>query len=141
MTSHARATAALRAFAATEPVELTVAGHCMEPLIPHGARITIRRRAYLPGDVVAFRRADGRLLVHRVLGFYVGRRGATVVAQGDRLSREDEPVPLDRVLGRVLACDGRPLAVTTAQRLRSARRFARALLRRSARRWLSATAS
>jgi hypothetical protein len=142
MTPHATTTAALRAFAASEPLELRVVGGCMRPLLPDGGRIAVRRRRlYLPGDVVAFRRGDGRLLVHRVLGFTLARDGAAMVAQGDRLSRADAPVGLDQVIGRVMACDGRPVQVSVRQRLRSGLRFLRAALGRSTTPWPSATRS
>jgi hypothetical protein len=142
MTYHPSATAALRSFAATEPLDLVVNGHCMRPSMPHGSRVSVRqRRIYLPGDVVAFRRADGRLLVHRLLGLTLGRRGAWLITQGDHLSREDDPVTLDQVIGRVVACDGSATPVSPQQRLRSLARYLRATLRRSYRAWASAPSS
>jgi hypothetical protein len=134
--------ALLRDIAAVEPLSLVVSGDCMEPLLESGDRIRVRaRRVYWPGDVVAFRRADGRLLVHRVLGYAPGLHGWSVFAKGDNLSREDEPVARDAVIGRLIDRGGRATHVGSARRWRSMLEFLRMLLRRSLRTWVSATSS
>jgi hypothetical protein len=122
--------AALRGMAREGPIEVTVRGGCMAPLLADGARLRVAAgRLYLPGDVVVFRAADGRLLAHRLLGFRLHAGAFALVTRGDACPVHDAPVPLGAVLGRVEAV--RPCA---AQRLRALLRFAglvaRALCRR-----------
>ncbi|MDH3404971.1 MAG: S26 family signal peptidase [Acidobacteriota bacterium] len=138
----ARTAAILRDIAAHEPVSMIVAGGCMRPCLETGDRIRVRGgRIYWPGDVVAFHREDGRLLVHRVLGYFPGRRGWSIVAKGDGLSREDEPVARRAVIGRVVDHRGRPAAVGASRRCRSLLQLLRVALRRSLGPWRSATSS
>ena len=96
---------------------------------------------YLPGDIVAFRREDDRLLVHRVLGYTLSGHGLRILTKGDRLSREDEPVTLQSIVGRVVSRRGRPLRHAAPQRWHSLLGYFRVLLRRSLAPWLSATSS
>lgn len=76
----------------------------MAPRLMPGDRLLVwRARSYRPGDVVAARGPDGRLLVKRVV--LVGQ--AELVLVGDNLdhstdSRDFGPVPLEAVLGRVV---------------------------------------
>jgi len=138
----AKTAVALRAMAGDEPLELQVSGHCMSPFLDSGGRVLILRRAlYLPGDIVAFRRGDDRLLIHRALGYTLSRHGLRLMAKGDRLAREDEPVPLSSIVGRVVASQGRPWRASCRQRGTSLLVFVGTLLRRSIRRWASATSS
>ncbi len=130
MTPRPQLLAALRDLAGEEPLALTVRGRCMDQALPDGARIAVaRRRWYWPGDVVAFRSAEGPLFVHRALGpLWRGGR-LLLLAQGDALSRPDSPVAFDQVLGRVC----RPPRLTRRQhRLRSLLRWARHLARLAA---------
>jgi hypothetical protein len=114
----------------------------MIPCLESGARVQVTSQAlYLPGDIVAFRRDDDRLLVHRVLGYTLTRRGLRLLAKGDRLAREDEPVPLGAVVGRVVASQGLPYRVSWRQRWDSSLRFLGTVLKRSIRPWASATSS
>jgi hypothetical protein len=135
--------AALRSLASSEPIDLLVTGDCMSPLLRSGERIRVRgARAYLPGDVIVFRRRDGRLLVHRVLGYAYDRlQGLSVIAKGDQLSREDDPVGLASVVGRVIESDDGVFATPARQRWQSTIEFLRTMLRRSARTWTSVTSS
>jgi signal peptidase I len=96
--------AALRDLAREAPVEVRVRGDCMAPSFADGDRVrVVACRLYLPGDVVVFRAADGRLVAHRLLG-YRRRAGALcLVTRGDACPVHDAPVPLAAVLGRVAA--------------------------------------
>ncbi len=55
------------------------------------------------GDVVALRRGERWLLVHRV----VGRRGPRLLTRGDAVGRLDEPAALEDVVGRAVAVQRR----------------------------------
>ena len=111
--------AALRDLAREGPVEVTVRGGCMAPLLLDGARVRVAAaRVYLPGDVVVFRAADGRLLVHRLLGYRPHAGRLALVARGDACAVHDAPVPLRAVLGRVEAAHP-----SAALRLRALLRF------------------
>ncbi len=89
----------------------------MAPLLADGERVAVARAAlYWPGDLVAFAAADGRLLIHRLLGFrpWAGRLAA--VTRGDACPGPDAPVPLARLIGRVV---GRPDLIPPAARVRA----------------------
>ncbi|HEY4563785.1 MAG TPA: hypothetical protein VIJ36_12450, partial [Thermoanaerobaculia bacterium] len=110
---------ALRGLAREGPVEVTVRGGCMAPGIADGDRVRVAAaRVYLPGDVVVFRAADGRLLVHRLLGYRPWAGGLALVTRGDSCPVHDAPVPRTAVLGRVAGA-----APTFLGRLRAAGRF------------------
>jgi hypothetical protein len=120
---------ALRALARERPVEVTVRGGCMAPLLADGERVAVApARLYWPGDVVVFQAADGRLLVHRLLGFRRAAGALACVTRGDGVPRHDAPVPLSRVLGRVVA--PRRARPAVADRLRAALAFLRLAARR-----------
>lgn len=100
--SHPEVFEALRGLAREGPVEVVVRGGCMAPGIADGGRVRVAAaRLYLPGDVVVFRAADGRLLVHRLLGYRPWGRGLALVTRGDACPVHDAPVPRAAVLGRV----------------------------------------
>ena len=89
---------ALRDLARDGWVEVDVRGSCMEPRIADGQRVRIvAARVYWPGDILAFQSGDGRLRIHRFLGYAPGG----LVTRGDRCPCHDGAVPAARVLGRV----------------------------------------
>jgi hypothetical protein len=119
--------AGLRDLAHESPLPLVVRGACMGPRLADGARVAVtRHRRYWPGDVVAFRSAEGPLLVHRLLGPWRRAGRWHLLAQGDALSRPDAPVPLDQLVGRV---EGGASLTAWRDRLRSVGRWARHLAR------------
>ena len=94
--------AALRDLAREAPVEVRVRGDCMAPGVADGERVRVAAgRCYLPGDVVVFRAADGRLVAHRLLGYRRHAGALALVTRGDACAVHDAPVPLAAVLGRV----------------------------------------
>ena len=96
--------AALRDLARERPVEVTVRGGSMAPLLADGERVAVApARRYWPGDVVVFQAADGRMLVHRLLGFRRSGGAIACITRGDAVSGQDPPVPLSSLLGRVVA--------------------------------------
>lgn len=115
----------LRQLAETAPLRLIVRGSCMAPRWQDGERVLIdRRRRYWPGDVVAFRTTDGRLLLHRLLGYRLERGRVALVTRGDGCPCHDAPVPCDSILGRTLE------PVPVAARLRALASYLRLALRR-----------
>jgi signal peptidase I len=116
---------ALRDLARGEDVTLRVRGDCMEPLFRDGDSVTVRaRRAYLPGDVVVFRRRGGDLAAHRVLGLRRVEGMPALVTRGDRCVEHDAPVPFDEIIGAIQL----PVAIST--RIVAVSRFVTILLRR-----------
>lgn len=93
---------ALRDLAREGPVEVTVRGSCMAPRVADGERVRVAAARFCwPGDLVAFQAGDGRLRLHRVLGYRPWKGGIALITRGDGCACHDGPVPLGRVLGRV----------------------------------------
>jgi hypothetical protein len=93
---------ALRDLAREGPVEIVVRGSCMAPGFADGERVRIvAARRYWPGDVVAFEGRDGRLRLHRLLGYRLHAGRLACLTRGDGCPCHDDPVPLDHLLGRV----------------------------------------
>lgn len=93
--------AALRDLARDGGLPIAVAGDCMAPGLPEaGVAEVAAARFYWPGDVLAFQGADGRLVLHRLLGYRLHRGRFAFVTRGDASPVHDFPVPPSRVLGR-----------------------------------------
>jgi hypothetical protein len=83
---------------------VVVRGGCMAPRLEDGQTVRVRRQAWgLPGDVVAFERAEGDpgLAVHRLLGVRPSRRGLVWVTQADNEPLPDPAFRRERLLGVV----------------------------------------
>ena len=94
--------ATLNAWGQTGKVNtLPVEGASMAPLILPGDRVEILHGAHdlAVGDVVGFR-LSGRLVLHRVVAT---PQDGTVVTAGDNRTLVDSPVPVESVIGRVVA--------------------------------------
>jgi len=116
-------------------LEVPVAGQCMAPLLVEGERVGLEpARLLWPGDVVAFRSADGRLLLHRFLGYWPTSRGLRLLTQADSAPAPDAPVEPASVIGRLAERTGRPFRVPTRTRLSATARFLSLALRAVARR-------
>jgi hypothetical protein len=123
-----------RELAGERPLTVTVRGGSMVPLLSDGDRVALApSRWLLPGDVVAFRAGDGRLVVHRLLG-YRWAGGIAIVTRGDASLDPDPPVARDRLLGKVVGPES--ILPTFAARRRALASYlrlaARALRRRVA---------
>ncbi|HLX06598.1 MAG TPA: S24/S26 family peptidase [Thermoanaerobaculia bacterium] len=93
--------AGLRELARERPLALTVRGDCMAPRLRDGERVTVTpARCYWPGDVVAFQTAQGRIAVHRLLGYRLVAGRLAWVTRGDRCASPDPPPGRERWLGR-----------------------------------------
>jgi hypothetical protein len=100
----------LRDLAREGPVEIVVRGSCMAPGFADGERVRIvAARRYWPGDVVAFEGRDGRLRLHRLLAYRLHAGRLACLTRGDGCPCHDDPVPLDRLLGRVADSSEPPL--------------------------------
>jgi len=96
---------ALRELAAESPVRLRICGNCMAPLLESGAMIeVIRQNFYWPGDPVVVYAVDGRLLGHRLLGFYPRSRRLKWLTQADNAHWPDAAVSAERIIGKI--CGG-----------------------------------
>ncbi|MEM7349310.1 MAG: S24/S26 family peptidase [Acidobacteriota bacterium] len=107
-------------------VEIPVTGASMSPYIRSRDVITLAPLADEPvrrGDVVAFPRPGGRLVVHRVIDLDDGR----ILTRGDAAPRADGWIDRETVVGRVTAIERRgrsvrfgvgwgPLAIAMASR-------------------------
>lgn len=92
---------------ASDGLRLPVRGQCMEPVLTDGCTVELRRaRLYWPGDIVAFRYFDGSLRIHRVLGYRPRRNALDLWTRGDAAAAADAPIPVSRVIGRVVGRDG-----------------------------------
>ena len=112
----------LKEIAEHESLTLRVDGHCMEPTVHDGAQVTVQRgRAWWPGDVIAVQTTDGRILLHRCLGYVPTREGLEVLTQADTAHEPDRRVAVERVIGR-LAGAPRP---TARERMGAMRRYVR----------------
>jgi hypothetical protein len=107
----------LRELAREAPLRVTIAGGCMAPGIADGATLEVAPASfYWPGEVIVFRRGDGRLVAHRVIGF---RLGKWLFTQADASAAPDSVVKPADVVGRAL------VKVSIADRARSLAAFAR----------------
>jgi hypothetical protein len=74
----------------------------MAPVHADGSRVEIvPARVYWPGDVVAFQGPDGRLRLHRFLGYRWSAGQLAGVTRGDGSPLHDPPIPLAKLVGRV----------------------------------------
>lgn len=79
-------------------IKVPILGGSMQPLLrPKGdfVKIIPLRRDLVLGDIIVFRRDDGRLIMHRVCKLMQDR----VQTIGDNCEKPDRPVPYDAVFG------------------------------------------
>jgi hypothetical protein len=96
-----RLAAGLRALARELPLAVTVRGDCMAPRLRDGDRVMVAPAArYWPGDIVAFRTPQGRLALHRLLGYRWCSGRLACVTRGDRCELADSPLAPQLLLGR-----------------------------------------
>jgi hypothetical protein len=91
---------------AGKTVRMRVSGHSMTPCVRAGDVVTLaplRGREPRLGEVVALEAADGRLLLHRLVGWRRGR----ALTRGDLAPATDAPVPRTALLGLVTQIERR----------------------------------
>ena len=116
----------LRDLAKDAPLELRISGDCMAPLLESGAMVrVIRQPFYWPGDPLVVHAPDGRLLAHRLLGFYPRTRRLRWLTQADNARWPDAAVPAERIIGRVCGgqCAPALVRVPLGHRLKAILRF------------------
>jgi hypothetical protein len=98
---------ALRELCGERPLAVRVSGDCMSPVANDGDIVKVSRaRFYWPGDVIAFRHYDGRLFMHRVIGYWPAAGALGVITQADSSSSCEAAFRLDCVIGKVAGGDG-----------------------------------
>lgn len=108
-------------------------GTSMVPAIQPGDLLSIQPvnpKEVLSGDIVVYAR-DERLIVHRIVRTSAGSSGACLVTRGDRLLRDDPPVPGDDLLGRVTRIERKQRLVNLRPFSNVAQRALCMVLRRS----------
>jgi len=85
-------------------LRLRVSGSSMKPFLRKGSLLRIAPCSPEPtvGEIVLFRAASGRLVVHRV----VGHEGEKLRTKGDSAGVSDRLVDRHQLLGRVLGVEG-----------------------------------
>ena len=81
-------------------VRVQVTGRSMRPFLQGGEVLIIEpvgSRLLRVGDVVLFKDAQDRLVIHRV----IRARDTSIQTQGDALNEPDSPVEIGRIMGKV----------------------------------------
>ena len=124
---------ALRELCAEQPLAVRVTGDCMAPLAHDGDIVKVSRaRFYWPGDVITFRHSDGRLLMHRLIGYWLTAGGLGIITQADSSSSCEAAFGLDSVIGKVTGGDGSSsmVEVPISHRFWAVGRFVRVVVER-----------
>ena len=114
-------------------VRLRVTGTSMLPAVRPGDVLTVRRDQGFdarPGEIALFGR-DGRLWAHRVVSVSRAAGGPIWITRGDALERDDPPVSLHEMLGRVVSIERGGERIEPRNRRTPYERLLSALLRRS----------
>lgn len=126
----------LKSFAQEGPLTATVSGDCMCGSIPEGSQVQLQsRRFYRTGDVIAFRRGDGKIVCHRFLGYIPSRKGWRVITRAENSRHVDVPVSVRLVLGHVAGLDGKPYGPGFKHRSRALVQYFTAIIRRPLKRF------
>ena len=119
----------LKTFVQEGPLTVVVNGDCMQRTIPGGSRLRLEnRRRYWPGDVIAFKRGDGKIVSHRLLGYAPGRTGWLVITRAENARQVDVPVFVREVLGKVTHVDDELFQPAMKDRARAVTQYFAAVL-------------
>ncbi len=109
----------LQDIAADDGVTVRIVGDCMQPILRSGVHVQIvRTRFWWPGDVLVFRDSTGRMVAHRLLGFYRRNGRWKLLTQADSARRPDQAVYPEQVLGKAV-----DIPVTVVCRIRAYTRY------------------
>lgn len=98
------------------------AGPSMFPVIRPGDRVLVEPKSFSElkiGDIVLYER-DSAYIIHRLMK-KIGQ--SAIITRGDNQSWNDQPIPAESVLGRVIRIEGRGRRMVLTGRL--SRMFAR----------------
>ena len=92
----------------------------MRPCLDDGEAVRILDRgALLPGDIVAYCDDDGRMVLHRLIGWYRRNGSWRLLLQADSARRPDRGIPRERALGKAV-----DIPVPLRHRIRATGRYA-----------------
>jgi hypothetical protein len=90
-------------------------GRSMHPFIKDGSILIVQpldgALANI-GDIIFYRRSDGSLTAHRLVGVNGHRESAVLITKGDSHKYNDPPVPAGQVMGRVISVEYRQRQLT-----------------------------
>ncbi len=92
-------------------VRMEVTGRSMAPFLNSGTVVTIGSAdvgSLKPGDLILFKNSAGRPVLHRIIRTRnLNGHPSAFLTKGDALRNYDEPVPADRVMGKVVNVEKR----------------------------------
>jgi hypothetical protein len=75
----------------------------MSPCLVDGSLVRIAAaRRLLPGDILAYRDGNGRMVLHRLIGYYRRQGHWRLLLQADSAMRPDPGIAGERVLGKAI---------------------------------------
>ena len=91
-------------------VRLPASGKSMLPLFDEGCilKVSAKAREVKAGDVIVYTSMHGSLVAHRLAGIVDTDGGRVYLACRDLSLTPDEPVTPERILGKVVANEGKP---------------------------------
>ena len=88
----------------SKPLQIKIKGTCMMPIIKNNERVTVNfAKFYLPGDIVLCTTENGKIVAHRLLGYYPTCNGWKAMTKGDANPRPDNGIPAKNILGHINA--------------------------------------
>lgn len=87
-------------------IQLKMSGSSMRPTIEDGDVVTIvpvEATTIHPQDIVLLATSSGTALIRRVLSVETRDGTLYAITQGDHAKRPDTPIPLTRIIGRVVS--------------------------------------
>ena len=93
------------------PVSIAINGHCMQPVLQHGSRVSVQpAQIYWPGDILVFAKPDEQLLSHRLIGVLSRydklrtprKRRTCFLTKADNSNQPDGWIVRDQIIGKVV---------------------------------------
>jgi hypothetical protein len=89
-------------------IRIKAHGYSMYPCIKPGSLILIEpikvKGFPVPGEIIAIKRENG-LIVHRLNRIVVSKGITTYIARGDSNAREDSPITIGKIAGRIVGAE------------------------------------